>query len=251
MQRWEESLNEFLKEWKDKPEVIGAVATGSRILGTDTQFSDIDVHIVLSDETEWRERGDKMVNGFLIEYFANPIYQLKKYLEKDHKQYRRSDALMFSFGKIIFDKNGAVKKFQDEAKEWFDKPFEKPDNTLVELSKYTIWDKLDGLKDLENQKSSAFDLCYFLLVEETLRVYSRYLCVEAAPASKLYKYLTDKDFQTKYKIAVFSDAIFVDLLKECLDNKSFPVIEKMATYVLEKMGGFEIDGWKLRTPIER
>jgi hypothetical protein len=46
--RWEDALNQFLGSWRDRSDVIGALATGSRVLGTDTRNSDVDVHIVLS-----------------------------------------------------------------------------------------------------------------------------------------------------------------------------------------------------------
>jgi len=69
---WQLALEKFLKEWKEKDFVEGALLTGSYAIGMETKYSDVDVYIILSDSVEWRERGNKVIDGVLIEYFANP-----------------------------------------------------------------------------------------------------------------------------------------------------------------------------------
>lgn len=64
---WEKATKIFLQEWENKDYVIGAIACGSYITGRPTKHSDIDLRIILNDEINWRERGNKIVNGFLIE----------------------------------------------------------------------------------------------------------------------------------------------------------------------------------------
>ena len=49
MNNWEEVLNKFLEEYKDKDYVIGAVLSGSYASGNYTSNSDIDIHIVTKD----------------------------------------------------------------------------------------------------------------------------------------------------------------------------------------------------------
>jgi predicted nucleotidyltransferase len=62
---WEHALDRFLLGWKVRAYVKGAVVCGSRVAGTATKFSDIDVHIVMDDRVRWRERGLKIVDGYL------------------------------------------------------------------------------------------------------------------------------------------------------------------------------------------
>lgn len=78
MKPWEDALNKFLASWKEQKDVIGAIVCGSFITGLPTERSDIDLHIILSDEVDWRERGNQYVDGFLIEYFVNPPRQNKE-----------------------------------------------------------------------------------------------------------------------------------------------------------------------------
>ncbi len=48
----------------------------------------------------------------MIEYFANPMWQLKKYLKADRKEGRKECARMFALGKIVFDKTGDAQRLQ-------------------------------------------------------------------------------------------------------------------------------------------
>lgn len=54
MKNWERALSKFLIEWEKKKEVIGVMICGSFVTGNPSQHSDIDVHILLSDNVNWR-----------------------------------------------------------------------------------------------------------------------------------------------------------------------------------------------------
>ena len=101
---WKTVLNKFLEKWKRKGYVEGAILTGSRVTSYFSKYSDIDVYIVLSEKIKWRERGNRIFDGFLIEYFANPPYQIRKYFVEEFKQNKYTTARMFVMGKILFDK---------------------------------------------------------------------------------------------------------------------------------------------------
>jgi DNA modification methylase len=110
MEKWEIATEKFLKKWKNKKEVVGAVLCGSYITGNPSKHSDLDIQILLDKQIIWRERGNKYVDGFLIEYFANPLPQNLEYYQSDYQRRKKAHIHMFLTGKILFDKNGDVKK---------------------------------------------------------------------------------------------------------------------------------------------
>ena len=93
------ALEKFLSDWKDKDKIIGVLVCGSFVTGGASKHSDIDVQIILDNEVTWRERGNKIVDGFLIEYFANPLYRYEGYFEEDYSRNRTVTAHMFATGK--------------------------------------------------------------------------------------------------------------------------------------------------------
>ena len=81
MENWEKVTNKFLETWLKKDYVVGAFVCGSYVTGRPTKHLDIDLRIIMKDDINWRERGNKIIDGFLIEYFANPIRQEFKMLK--------------------------------------------------------------------------------------------------------------------------------------------------------------------------
>lgn len=246
---WEAALDKFLLKWKSRSEVIGALVSGSRVLGTDTKNSDIDVHIVLADHIIWRERGNCVIDNYIIEYFCNPIAQLNEYRRDDIKSFAHTDARMFALGRIIFDKQGALLKLQKEARKELSARFRKLSKAEIELGKYSLWDELDNLKDLNENKSIFYSYSHHLLLNRILELYRRYLGAEISSSSKLERFFAETGFCQKYGIREFEDKRFVKLFSEAVRTQSFTSIGRLVAYVLEQMGGFNIDGWKFRSKI--
>lgn len=252
MPDWEVALRRFLADWEKQTAVEGAVATGSYAVGNATPGSDIDVHIILSSSADWRERGNKLVSGFLIEYFANPIHRFQRYFEEDYQDNTRTNARMLTTGTVVFDKHGEAQKLIKRAATELSKAFAKPDNIWTEIAKYSLWDEIDGLKDLYTSQQPNFDHCYQLLLHSLLLKYSKFLGIEAPATSKLFRYLNDKDFRHRYQIPEYKDAVFANLLTKALQAESssdkVELAQSLTLHVLDQMGGFKIDGWKIRTP---
>ena len=247
---WQLALEKFLKEWKEKDFVEGALLTGSYAIGMETKYSDVDVYIILSDSVEWRERGNKVIDGVLIEYFANPSRQIKHYFEKELKENNRSTARIVAISKVLFDKTGITEDLKREALEYMKKPFQKPDEVWIEIAKYGLWDMLDSVKDAKERNDPSFNHLYHLTLNNALKAYSRFLCVEVPPASKIYRLFTDEEFRKAYLFEPFPDEKFVALFLNAMQEENLETLEKLVVYVFEKMGGFNIDGWQLRTKTE-
>jgi predicted nucleotidyltransferase len=250
---WQEALTEFLLPWRELDAVEGAVVTGSRVFGTATARSDVDVHIVLIDGIEWRERGNRMVRAHLIEYFANPIAQIKKYMEEDHRAGKRNDARMFALGRVVFDRRGEVEELRRYAKDQFALPFTELDHSETELAKYGLWDQLDGLRDLRDERSPGFAFAAAIALAALVETYARYLRLEVPPLNRLHRFLTDPTFRERYFLAELPDAGFSDLLRRALEETDeqavLDAIDRLTSHVLDSMGGFDIDGWRLRSEV--
>ncbi|AIF69478.1 hypothetical protein PAP_05365 [Palaeococcus pacificus DY20341] len=247
---WQLALEKFLEKWKKKDFVEAALLTGSYAIGMETKYSDVDVYIILSDSVDWRERGNKVIDGVLIEYFANPPRQIRHYFEKDFKQNRRSAARIITIGKVLFDKTGIAKELKKEALEYMKKPFQKPDKVWIETANYFLWDGLDGVKDAKERNDPSFFYLYHLTLSRALEVYSKFLCIEVPPASKVYRLFTNEKFRKAYLFEPFPDEKFVALFLNAMQEEKVEALEELILYVFERMGRFSIDGWQLKTKTE-
>ena len=251
MKNMEASLNKFLTPWRKKSGYLGAILTGSYATGTQTEFSDVDVQIVYENGTDWRERGNKIVDGYIFEYFANPVSQYQKYMDKEYGSGKRTTARMFVTGLVIEDTAGKVGILKNEAGKIFKKKFAKLGKFDIEIAKYTAWDQIDSLKDLDKRKTPDFSVLYGVALVKIFENYAKFLGVEMPTASKLFRFLSDKSFREKYQMVEFPDKLFVRLFLFALEKRDLKSIEKLALYVQSQMGGFNIDGWKLKSQIEK
>jgi predicted nucleotidyltransferase len=250
MDDWEIALETFLKNWRNKPEVIGILACGSFVTGKPTQFSDIDVHIVMQSQIDWRERGNKVITGFVIEYFANPLKKLTQYLDDDVKIRRRVTAHMLATGKILLDKTGELKKLQKEAKKYLTKQFKSISKTEIESAKYRLWDMCENLKEVSNKNQDDFAFVYFTFLHILFQTYAEFIKFESISPHKIMRFLVDDSDKEKYCVVDFSDKQFVKMFVGALTLKKktqmCSAYVELTDYVLNKMGGFAINGWRLR-----
>ncbi|BCX14378.1 MAG: hypothetical protein KatS3mg088_061 [Patescibacteria group bacterium] len=252
MQNWEIALNKFLKSWRNKKEVVGALVCGSFVVGNPTKHSDIDLHIVLKDGTKWRERGNKIVDGFLIEYFVNPPEQIIQYFKEDYEEKVQMAVIQFLTGKILFD-DGTINKLKQEAKKWYGKKFSKQSRVVQELNKYAIWDMLDNLQDAYEEEAPHFWFIYHNMLNKLIQQYCKFVRYPIIKEHKALEIFTEKKVRDKYLLPVFPDKLFQDMIKKALienDKKqALKLYERLTNHVLEKMSGFGVDGWKVRSPV--
>lgn len=253
MEAWEIALNKFLDDWRDMDEVVGALVCGSFVTGNPTAHSDIDVVIVLREGNEWRERGNRIVDGLLIEYFANPPAQIRQYFKGDYADDRRVEAVLFTTGRVMFDRDGTVESLKSEAVEWMGREFQPLPDTWPELNRYTLWDNLDNHQDAFEQGSRDFPFVYHNTLTRIYSTYAKYLRHPVVPFAKLYKCLTEPELaERRYRMDPFPDKEFLSLFtKAVTETEPARMLEHAANltrYVLDALGGFEIDGWAFRSP---
>jgi len=253
MPAWQRALQEFIAPYRAQREVIGALVCGSYVTGAPSPRSDLDVAIVLSPRVQYRERGNRIVGGYLVEYFANPPAQFRAYFAREHGRNRTNTATMFATGRVLFDPRGAVKTLRAQARRWLARPFPRPKRVEIASERYFFWDLLDNLRDLDERGDPGFTHAYHHHVHEVYAFYARCLQAPVLPARQLSAYLTDARARKKYLLAPFPDRRFTVLLLTALrareQRAQRRAAEALTQYATERLGGFEVDGFRLRTPV--
>lgn len=254
MKNWEIALEKFLKKWKDREEVIGAIVCGSFITGNPSKHSDIDIHILLDSKTSWRERGNEIIDGILIEYFANPVQKHYEYTEEDFKQRRKVNAHMFCTGKVLFDKTGELNKLIKDSRKCFVRKYPKQKKFQIEVSKYNIWDMCDNLEEVFETDKEEFFLVFYVYLNQLFDYYANFLQFDSIPVHKIRRFLIDEKDKKKYCIDDFPDKEFVKMFINTLNikakKKMIKEYQNLTIYILDKMGGFNINGWKIISSVK-
>ncbi|MBM7584104.1 putative nucleotidyltransferase [Bacillus pakistanensis] len=253
MQKWKWAVNKFLEHWEEDESVIGALVCGSYVTGSPSPHSDIDVHILLKAGTNWRERGNLIIENYLIEYFINPPEQIRSYFLEDYEDRRSHAAVQFATGEILFDRFGTVEQLRQEGESWLKKEYKIMNSTAIELMKYSIWDTLDNLQDAYEKGSQDYHFVYSHSLSDLFNAYCHFLNIETIPPYQVKPYLSEQNFLTKYRKSAFPDEFFSRKFQRALKlshrDEMMAIYHQLAEYVLLKMGDFQINGWKMRSPI--
>jgi hypothetical protein len=123
-------------------QLVGVLATGSRIHGTPGPTSDLDVHVVIDPPR--RQRRNIVLDGIEIEMFINPAFRVPIYFRDGHA----GTIHMFAFGRAIYDPRGLIEQLQDQARAlWHAGP-----PTLAESARWMPrYIAADMLRDLIDQ----------------------------------------------------------------------------------------------------
>lgn len=99
-------------------DLLGVLATGSRVRGEGDASSDIDLHVIIGQGR--RQRRNMVVAGVEVEMFINPPFQIHLYFENDRTSGRGVDQHMWSTGHAVYDPQGVVAELQREAQRQWD-----------------------------------------------------------------------------------------------------------------------------------
>ena len=100
-------LNEFLKEYVDDDSILGAILGGSYATGNYTENSDIDISIITKNN--YKKRGNVIIDDIMIEYFINPISELKAEASKFKSQIEETKTSLSVDSKIDLGLNDIMK----------------------------------------------------------------------------------------------------------------------------------------------
>lgn len=237
---WKLALNEFIKEYLEDEDVEAILLVGSYAVNNQNKYSDIDVYIILNDKANYRERGNKLVDNYLIEYFINPICQIREYLKNDKRGHGGPMANMLLKGKVLFDRNNIVPVLQKEAaviQEII--PAKDP------MKYYACWHAFDEYQAAAYHNELQYYLCLKYLVDCYL--YNNGYCL--LPEQKIEKFFKDPEYRKKYDIGKFPDNAFNKLVIKCFDYPNKHNLEALYNFVIED-GNFDINNFVLRSEIK-
>lgn len=237
---WKQALNAFVKEYKDKEEVEAILLVGSYAVGNQNKQSDIDIYILLNDDAVYRERGNKLINNCLIEYFINPIYKVREYIAEDKRGHGGSMVNMLLNGKVLLDKNNRIPKLQKEAKKAKEQALEKDP-----MRYYACWHAYDEYLAAAYHNELQYYLCLKYLVDGYLA--NNGYCV--LPEQKIEKFFKDKEYRKRYNIGKFPNNKFNKLVIKCFDEPNKENLKRLYDYVIED-GKFDINNFVFRNEIK-
>ena len=247
---WEEAVNKFLSNYNNK-KIIGVVVCGSYITGNPSKFSDIDLQIILEKGVSFRERGTKKVDGFLIEYFVNPVNYIPVYFKEDFNARKKISSHMLATGKVLFDKTGEIKKLVAKAKRELQRTYPVMKKKDQQLTAYTLWDKYDNLCETYERDGEEFYIQYYLGLRKIISSYTAFLRIDDLPEHKITRFLKEKQEREKYLVKEFPDKKFEQMLLSSLKIKAKKKMlleyKQINDYVINRLGGINTVSWSVRT----
>lgn len=238
--KFDSALKKFVEKEKKKPSVIGILASGSYVHSRIDKNSDIDVYIVTKD-SKYRERGNTWIDGVEIEYFENPVKQIKHYF-KEEKQGRDSPATayMFVYSKVMYKEGAEVDRLIKIAKDILKKPKKRMNKTEKELAKYSIDDLKKDLEDVYIRKDRfAFNQIANEILDKCLNTFCKINRVSKRKPKRLFQQLKKLDSR------------FAKLYSRALMNKrmkrKYERIVDLVNYTEYLLGGKRPKEWKLRS----
>ena len=140
-------------------DLLGILATGSRIHSTPGPTSDLDAHVLIGQPR--RQRRNILLDGVEVEMFINPPFQIRRYFSS-----RGVDEHMFTFGRAIYDPHGVVAGLQAEARErWEAGP---PPLEATWMPRYFAADLLRDLDDVASYDEASAQLLIVKIVEQLI-----------------------------------------------------------------------------------
>ncbi|MCL2168655.1 MAG: nucleotidyltransferase domain-containing protein [Defluviitaleaceae bacterium] len=251
---WESKLEKFLAGFEHLDDVVGILVCGSYVTGGPTAHSDLDVHLVLREDADFRERGNRIVDGLLVEYFANPPKQILAYFKDDVRSGDLNCPTQFATGRILRDDTGVIAELKVKAQGIIDDFYKTSQmRQMFVLTKYGIWDMLDDLQDAQATGRVDFDFLYHNFLNNLLREYMRHNGLTYSTKTILGNISSD-EVRRKYLLPQLSHPHIADKAKKAITatatSEKMTAFQDLANEILELNGGFDIGTFTLKSPLD-
>ena len=254
MEKWEAVARKFIEQCDFYHDIEAVFLTGSYATGNADKYSDIDLYIVLNENATWRMRGNKRVDGFLVEFFVNPVQQIKKYIDSFYSDVRIIEINMILSGIVILNRNLTAERLREYCLQKDINNFPALGEFHVKMGLYHTWDNFDELTRAHDNKTADFSMQYYMFIQKAFDFYSRYICSPVPNYHHLYKWLTNETYRSKLNLPPYRDAVFLDLISAAFDNLDMDAMffhaDKIKNYVFNKVDGFDADNFMLKGSLD-
>ena len=209
--------------------VLGIFFYGSFLTGYNNKNSDLDLHIIFDNSNpKHLIRGSKYIDGIRIEYFEKPINDL--YLSIDNDYQNQNNALFSIIGtsKIIFDKNGDLKKLQEYALNKFSNPLPPLEDEDAREYVSIINNRMEKLRKAAEDDSPYFFHLYHLILEKIRKFYHRLNGLPEVQTSKVFRVYTDENYRKSFYKENIPEVEFVSLYLDAISDVSLNKEEKLS-----------------------
>jgi predicted nucleotidyltransferase len=233
--RFDQAARIFADRFRKDPNVIGVLATGSVVHGTPDKNSDVDMHVI-KKTSRMRERGNTWIKGIEIEYFINPVAQVRQYFKSDWADHEKTMTHMLANSVVLYKKGPVLGQLIREAKRFLSKPLPQMSKTRSELTRYEIDDLRKDLEDMIHAHDRVgFEQVAHHLLKVILDGFFRVHRIPQAKSKRMYQelYAADPAFAQTYKKAIL----------ETDQNRKYTALCTLANRVEKRIGGPRPKEW--------
>jgi predicted nucleotidyltransferase len=167
-----DAIEIFTQQMIYKYEPLGIMLVGSYAKGYAGPNSDLDMYVIVEDQ-DWRERGNTWINDLEIEYFINPVKQVRAYFQQEDAL-RPNTADMLGTGIVVMQKGTIIDELISEARTILYRPLSILEGVELELARYYLDDAKKDLLDLSGDPTSfAYQQTLWQAIEICNRIVSR------------------------------------------------------------------------------
>lgn len=246
-------IDTFIKKYLSNEKVLAILVTGSFAKGIGDKDSDLDLQIITSSQSEYRKRGNAIIDGILVEYCVNPYHQVRKYLEIDAKHNNPMMCIALLEGKILFEKYKSALRLKKYAAASLKKGYSMINKNKISFSKYVLADTLNKMSSLYKKKRNDFSFLFHVNLRLIYETYAGFLRQNLLKEPMLKDYF-EGNARFGYVLNDFPDkrfaSMFLSAMKSNIPQEQIAKYRTLTHYVLQKMGGFTLDGWSLRIPVD-
>ena len=237
-QKLRHAADRFIKSTAREDDVDAIVLTGSLIYGDVSKYSDVDIYVLLTQDTNYCERGNILIDEVEIEYFKNPPLQIRNYFKSEIKS--PHTAHMITQGELVYNQSTIIHELIQEAQAILDKGRPRPTDTEIELYKYGLD---DIYKDLLGCIEKGDRLVYPILVSDLVKkiVEIQYhLDGRFTPKVNWYEENLGSDYPGLFNLVQRA-------LRTTINSNS--ELENLVSFSHHHLGGQRSTPWKLRAKI--
>lgn len=234
-ERYLSAAEVFVDQQKQNPDVIGLLIAGSAVYGRIDPNSDVDIYVILNADCQYRERGNTWIEGVEIEYFMNPVAQIRAYF-RDEKSPHTAD--MLTHGKLMLNRSPEVTTLLQEARGLIEAGPKPLGEVGLAFGKYFID---DAWKDLQDVSARSDDFALSFIKHQFVNKAIDLFCDVHRLWRNKYKRL-EPQLQAV-------DPEFVKLVKDAMAPASdpMPALEALKVKLESLLGGGRSKEWRMRS----